>query len=39
VALSIVTSRKGLKLLILNEDGEVVKETINVVYREVFANL
>jgi ATP-dependent DNA helicase PIF1 len=39
VALSIVTSRKGLKLLILNEDGEVVKETVNVVYREVFANL
>jgi ATP-dependent DNA helicase PIF1 len=39
VALSRVTSRKGLKLLILNEDGEVVKETVNVVYREVFANL
>ncbi|AES69627.1 PIF1 helicase [Medicago truncatula] len=27
---------KGLKLLILDEDNNVFKETINVVYREVF---
>jgi len=37
VALSRVTSRKGLKLLILTEDGAVTNETVNVVYREVFA--
>jgi len=36
VAVSQVTSRKGLKLLILDEDNNVCKETTNVVYREVF---
>ncbi|AET02363.1 PIF1-like helicase [Medicago truncatula] len=36
VAVSRVTSRKGLKLLILNGDNNVCKETTNVVYREVF---
>ena len=36
VAVSRVTSRKGLKLLILDEDSNVCKETTNVVYREVF---
>ena len=36
VAVSRVTSRKGLKLLILDEDNNVCKETTNVVYREVF---
>ncbi|AES61270.2 PIF1-like helicase [Medicago truncatula] len=36
VAVSRVTSRKGLKLLILDEDHNVCKETTNVVYREVF---
>jgi len=35
-AVSRVTSRKGLKLLILDEDNNVCKETTNVVYREVF---
>ncbi|AES73307.1 PIF1-like helicase [Medicago truncatula] len=36
VIVSRVTSRKGLKLLILDEDNNVYKETTNVVYREVF---
>jgi len=36
VAVSRDTSRKGLKLLILDEDNNVCKETANVVYREVF---
>ena len=36
VAVSQVTSRKGLKLLILDKDNNVCKETTNVVYREVF---
>jgi len=36
VALYRVTSRKGLKLLILDEGNNVCKETTNVVYREVF---
>jgi ATP-dependent DNA helicase PIF1 len=36
VAVSRVTSRKGLKLLILDEDNNVCKETTNVVYHEVF---
>ncbi|KEH16404.1 hypothetical protein MTR_0196s0030 [Medicago truncatula] len=34
VTISRVTSRKGLKLLILDEDNNVCKETTNVVYRE-----
>ncbi|CAJ2637132.1 unnamed protein product [Trifolium pratense] len=39
VALSRVKSRKGLKLLILNEEGAVCTTTTNVVYREVFDNV
>ncbi|AET02375.1 helicase-like protein, putative [Medicago truncatula] len=39
VAVSRVTSIKGLKLLILNEDNNVCKETTNVVYREVFQKI
>jgi ATP-dependent DNA helicase PIF1 len=39
VAISRVTSRKGLKILITNEDGEVDTVTSNVVYREVFRNV
>jgi len=35
-AVSQVTSRKGLKLLILDEDNNVCKETTNVVHCEVF---
>jgi len=36
IAVSRVNSKKGLKLLILDEDNNVCKETTNVVYREVF---
>jgi len=36
VAVSQVTFRKGLKLLILDEDNNVCKETTNAVYREIF---
>jgi hypothetical protein len=36
VAVSQVTSRKCLKLLILDEDNNVWKETTNVLYCEVF---
>jgi len=36
VTVSRITSRKGLKLLIFDEDNNVCKETTNVVYREVF---
>jgi len=36
VIVSRVTSRKGLKLLILDEDNNVCKETTNVLYREFF---
>ncbi|AES58978.2 PIF1-like helicase [Medicago truncatula] len=36
VAVSRVTSRKGLKLLILDKDNNVCKETTNVVYCELF---
>lgn len=39
VALSRVTSREGLKILISNDDGEDDCVTSNVVYREVFHNL
>jgi len=36
VAVSRVTSRKGLKLLVLDEDNNACKDTTNVVYQEVF---
>jgi len=39
VAISRVTSKQGLKLLILNEDEKCTDETRNVVYKEVFASL
>lgn len=39
VALSRVRSRKGLKILIIDEDEQVSSTTKNVVYPEVFDNL
>jgi ATP-dependent DNA helicase PIF1 len=39
VALSRVTSREGLKILITDDDGEDTDVTDNVVYQEVFRNL
>jgi len=34
-----VTSREGLKILIIDEDGEDTNVTSNVVYEEVFRNV
>ncbi|EOA28489.1 hypothetical protein CARUB_v10024699mg, partial [Capsella rubella] len=39
VALSRVTTRKGLKILITNEDGACQNKTLNVVFKEVFDNI
>jgi len=39
VAISRVTSRDGLKMLINDEDGQDTDVTSNVVYREVFRNV
>uniref|UniRef100_A0A1S4B7Z3 ATP-dependent DNA helicase PIF1-like n=1 Tax=Nicotiana tabacum TaxID=4097 RepID=A0A1S4B7Z3_TOBAC len=39
VALSHVTSRKGLKILVYDDDGQITNEARNVVYKEVFHNL
>ncbi|XP_074277594.1 uncharacterized protein LOC141601230 [Silene latifolia] len=39
VALSRVTSKKGLKILITDKDREISHSTTNVVYKEVFNNL
>ena len=39
VALSRVTSRVGLKLLICDDEGRLSNKTYNVVYKEVFQNL
>lgn len=39
VALSRVTSRKGLKILVLDEEGNDSNVTSNVVYKEIFYNL
>lgn len=38
-ALSRVTSRDGLKMLICDDEGRVSNKTNNVVYKEVFQNL
>jgi len=39
VAISRVTTKKGLKILIMDEDGKVSNTTTNVVYKEIFENL
>ncbi|XP_057455304.1 uncharacterized protein LOC130746629 isoform X2 [Lotus japonicus] len=39
VALSRVKARKGLKILILEDDGSISRVTKNVVYKEVFDNI
>lgn len=39
VAISRVTSKSGLKILIVDEDGKPQKQTKNVVFKEVFKNL
>ncbi|KAF8050471.1 hypothetical protein N665_1961s0003 [Sinapis alba] len=39
VAISRVTSKKGLKILIVDKDGKPQPKTINVVFKEVFNNL
>ncbi|XP_009805045.2 uncharacterized protein [Nicotiana sylvestris] len=39
VALSHVTSRKGLKILVYDDDGQITNEARNMVYKEVFHNL
>jgi len=39
VAVSRVTSRSGLKILAIDEYGNTVNETTNVVFREVFRNV
>ena len=39
VAVSRVTSRNGLKFVIINDDTEKKSETKNIVYKEVFTNL
>jgi ATP-dependent DNA helicase PIF1 len=39
VAVSRVTTKKGLKMLILDEDGNPCTSTVNVVFPEVFDNL
>ncbi|KAL6538239.1 hypothetical protein OROGR_012227 [Orobanche gracilis] len=39
VEVSRVTSKRGLKILILDDEGKVASSTQNVVYNEVFENL
>ncbi|XP_070049601.1 uncharacterized protein [Nicotiana tomentosiformis] len=39
VALSGVTTRKGLKILVYDDDGQITTEATNVVFKEVFPNL
>ena len=39
VAVSRVTTKKGLKMLILDEDGNPCNSTVSVVFPEVFENL
>ena len=39
MAVSRVTSKKGLKILAVDKNGKPQKKTTNVVFKEVFANL
>ncbi|KAF8087311.1 hypothetical protein N665_0591s0015 [Sinapis alba] len=39
VAISKVTSKKGLKILIVNGEGKPQRQTMNVVFKEIFANV
>ncbi|KAL0801538.1 hypothetical protein Bca101_056714 [Brassica carinata] len=39
MAVSRVTSKKGLKILIVDKDGKPQKKTMNVVFKEIFKNL
>ena len=39
VAVSRVTSNKGLKILIIDKNGKTKQKTTNVVFKEVFNNL
>ncbi|XP_075096389.1 uncharacterized protein LOC107763668 [Nicotiana tabacum] len=39
VVLSRVTRRKGLKILVCDDDGQITTEATNVVFKEVFRNL
>lgn len=39
VAISRVTSKKGLKILIVDKEGKPQKKTMNVVFKEIFNNL
>lgn len=39
VAISRVTSKRGLKILIVDDQGKPQRQTVNVVYKEIFQNL
>jgi hypothetical protein len=39
VAISRVTSKNGLKILLVDDDGNFTDTTSNVVYHEIFRNL
>jgi hypothetical protein len=39
VAISKITSRAGLKILIIDEDGEDTNKIYNIIYKEAFRNI